>query len=128
MDDPVVVIDPCGRIVELNPAAERLVGQTSRAILGTEAARAFRGWPALADRLGHIGDHGDAVFELDSPDPVKAWAFDARLSRLGDGLRAAGWVLVLRDITAWKRTEAERARMLSAQAARAEAEAANRAK
>ena len=38
MDDAVVVIDPPGRIVNLNPAAERLIGKKSRELTGLEAA------------------------------------------------------------------------------------------
>ncbi len=81
-------------------------------------------------------------FELIGPDADGSSAFDARISRLdadpgglgslGDGgvglPAAAGWVLVLRDISASKRAEGERVRVLREQAARAEAEAANRAK
>ena len=125
MDDPVLVIDPEGRIVELNPAAERVAGRKAKGILGTEAARAFAGWPSLADRLSRIDE--EAAFELVGPDSQPPTVFDARISRLG-GSRGAGWVVVLRDIGTLRNAEAGRVRMLREQAARAEAEAANRAK
>ena len=55
-------------------------------------------------------------------------SFDVQISRLGDEDYPSGWVLVLRDITDHKHAGEERARMVREQAARAEAEAANRAK
>jgi signal transduction histidine kinase/ActR/RegA family two-component response regulator len=128
MNDPVVVIDPSGRIVAVNPAAERLTHRKSRALVGVQAARAFRAWPALADRLTRIDSNGEGALALDDPDPARISGFDARISRLGDLAQTAGWVLVLRDITELKRAEEGRVRMLKEQAARAEAEAANRAK
>jgi signal transduction histidine kinase/ActR/RegA family two-component response regulator len=136
MEDVVVVIDGHGRIVELNPAAERLIGRKPGKILGFEATRVFDRWPALAGRLARIGEQGEASFELIGPDPDDPSVFDARISRLGGALAAdghgrpsaAGWVLVLREISASKRAEEERVRALQDQAARAEAEAASRAK
>ena len=144
MDDAVFVIDRPGRIVELNPAAERLLGRKPHEVLGAEAVRVFDRWPGLAGRLDRIGEQGDGSFELIGPDPAGASVFDARISPLGGSPRGehpiglgedgctrsgtAGWVLVLRDIRASKRAEGERVRVLREQAARAEAEAANRSK
>jgi signal transduction histidine kinase/ActR/RegA family two-component response regulator len=145
MDDAVIVIDRHGRIVELNPAAGWLIGRKPRDLLGAEAARVFDQWPALAGRIDRIGEQGEASLELIGPAPDGCSVFDVRISRLGDdpdragrvdggdaGLaaraHAAGWVLVLRDISASKRAEGERVRALREQAARAEAEATNRAK
>ena len=51
MNDPVVVIDRWGRIVELNPAARPLVGRPYPEVLGADAARAFSHWGVLAERL-----------------------------------------------------------------------------
>ena len=127
VDDVVVVLDPRGRIVNLNPAAERLIGRKSREVTGVEAARAFNEWSALADRLGRVDSHEES-FELDGPDSAPASSFDVRISPLGDDVRPVGWVLVLRDITRLKYADQERVRMLREQAARAEAESANRAK
>jgi signal transduction histidine kinase/CheY-like chemotaxis protein len=70
----------------------------------------------------------EAAFEIDGPDPEKPCSFDARISRLGEDVRTAGWVLVLRDVSPQKRAALERDRMLREQAARAEAEATNIAK
>jgi PAS domain S-box-containing protein len=138
MDDPVVVIDPVGRVVEMNPAAQRLIGRKSHQVAGTEAASVLGQWTGLTDQVGHDAS-GQESFELNGQSRSMAASFDPRVSPLGDHADPVGWVLVLRDITRLKRaeeervsvlrrSEEERVRMLSEQAARAEAEAANRAK
>jgi signal transduction histidine kinase/ActR/RegA family two-component response regulator len=126
MNDPVVVFDRWARVVDLNPAASRLVGQASVQLLGREAPDAFSPWISLVERLKNFPE--EDAFEIDGPDPEKTTCFDARVSRLGEDIDPAGWVLVLRDVTPQKRAALERDRMLREQAARAEAEATNIAK
>ncbi len=128
MNDPVVVIDASGQLVELNEAAQRLSGRPLNELLGVEVARSFSRWPELVQRLKVMPEQGESSFELAGPEPDARAAFDARISRLGGQPELLGWVVVLRDITEHKRAEEERVRMLSERAARAEAEAANRAK
>ncbi len=128
MNDPVLVIDASGQLVELNEAAQRLSGRPLSELLGFSVAKSFARWAELVQRLEQMPDQGESSFELAGPEPETAAAFDARISRLGGEAELLGWVVVLRDITPHKRAEEERVRMLSEQAARAEAEAANRAK
>ncbi len=129
MNDPVLVIDASGQLVELNQAAQRLSGRPLNELLGIDVARSFSRWPELLQRLKVMPEQGESSFELAGPEPqATAAAFDARISRLGGHAELLGWVVVLRDITEHKRAEEERVRMLSERAARAEAEAANRAK
>jgi signal transduction histidine kinase/CheY-like chemotaxis protein len=128
MNDPVVVIDRWGRIVELNPAARPLAGRPYPEVLGAPAACVFSHWSILADRLAGIAEQDEASFELVGGDSARPSSFDAQISRLGGAGSPSGWVLVLRDITEHKRAVEERVRMLREQAARAEAETANRAK
>jgi PAS domain S-box-containing protein len=127
MDDPVAVVDPRGRIVELNPAAERLLGRNSRQVAGEEAEITFVQWRALAERLGQVQGHRTHLANVEA-DSALDLPFDPHLSPLGDGLHPSGWVLVLRDLSGLKRAEEERMRALRERAARAEAEAASRAK
>ncbi len=127
MDDLVVVIDPRGRIVNLNPAAERLIGRKSHEVTGVEAARAFGVWTGLANRLDRAEWHEES-FKLDGPESAPASLYDVRLSPLGGNHHPVAWLLVLRDSTEIKRAELARARLLREQATRVEAETANRAK
>ena len=129
MNDPVVVIDSWGRVVALNPAAQRLIGRPESAILGVEAATVFENWPALASRMRQLAGTPRREFRyrpLLGPDEVSV--YNARVSRLDQDEGSSGWVLVLREITELRRAERERAAMLSVQKAFAEADAANRAK
>jgi PAS domain S-box-containing protein len=128
MNDPVVVIDPWGRICDWNPAARNLAGQPRGELRGIEATRAFGHWPALAERLGRLTEEGEGTFEIDGPDPAEPTWFDSRASRLGEKSRHCGWVLVLRDITPHKRAELDRLKALEEEAARAEAESSSQAK
>ncbi len=121
MEDAVFVIDGLGRIVELNPAGERLLGRKASEVLGAEAARVFDPMAGAGRSPRAVGERGEGSFELIGPDPDDSTVLDARISRLGDsppgGLRddgdgdgegerdggrpdAFGWVLVLRDISA----------------------------
>ena len=93
-----------------------------------EVAGAFSRWPELANRLKALPEQGELSFELTGQEAGTFSAFDARISRLVGHGAILGWVLVLRDITEFKRAAEERVSMLSEQSARAEAEAANRAK
>ena len=115
MNDPVVVIDPSGRIVELNDVAHRLAGRPLNEVLGFEVAGAFSRWPELANRLKALPEQGELSFELSGPEAGTFSAFDARISRLVGHGAILGWVLVLRDITEYKRAAEERVRMLSEQ-------------
>jgi PAS domain S-box-containing protein len=128
MNDPVVMIDAYRRIVELNEAARRLSGRSASELIGFDAAKSFSSWPELARRLEVMPEQGESSFELSGPESAASAAFDARISRLGGKGELLGWVVVLRDISAHKRAGEERVRMLFEQSARAEAEAANRAK
>ena len=138
MDDPVAVIDLRGRIVEVNPAAERLIGRKSHEVVGVFASEAFGNLSELATRLNCVPAI-EQSFVSDRTSLARARSFDSRISPLGEDHRPSGWVLVLRDITDIKRAEEERivflhraeeerVLMLREQAARAEAEAAGQAK
>src|SRR5262249_43545961 len=99
MNDAVVVIDQLGRIAVLNSAAGRLMGRPVREVLGVRAALVFGDWAALAGRLERLEDQHGVSLEIDRSDPDSSSVYLASISRLGGGEGAAGWVLVLRDIT-----------------------------
>ena len=103
MNDPVVVIDPAGRIVELNEAARRLSGRPLSEIKGFDVPHTFIRWPELGERLLVMPEKTESSFELPGPQSEPSSAFDARISRLESQGELWGWVVVLRDITEHKR-------------------------
>jgi two-component sensor histidine kinase len=104
MSDGAVVLDGEGRVVEINPAARRILGLpegTAARDIGRAAAR----WPALA---GCFGSTTDAEEELMIAGPAGETWLETRMSILHDaGGRQAGRLVVLRDISKRKRAEEE---------------------
>jgi PAS domain S-box-containing protein len=116
MDQGWLVLDPGGRIADLNPAAEQLFGVAPRSAIGREAPDVLRGIAGL-----------DAIWRSDS---AVAHDADARAT-VGDPERhldvhvtpvlnlhgtLLGRVLLVRDVTALRRAEAlelERERALA---------------
>jgi PAS domain S-box-containing protein len=125
MREAVLVLDRLGRIIDLNPSAQRLLGRPAAEVLGADAGRAFGAWPALAARLE---GRAEGTFEVGGSGACADRCHEVSLARLVERGQAAGWVVVVRDISERKRAERERARLVEEQVARAEAEASGRAK
>jgi PAS domain S-box-containing protein len=129
ISDAVLVLDHEGTILRANRGAEHLLGESERALAGCALVEALRADLADAD----VTDLSDAVR---SREPVvhelpmrDRWLRIAVDPIPESGSSRATVVCVLSDITERKRGEQERARLLeSTELARAEAEAANRAK
>ncbi len=92
MLEAVIVVDPQGRIVEVNPAARSLLGPGVR--VSDPLNQALAQWPEL---LAFAGEPGERVAEL----PMGAVRmFEARRAMLSDGAaRASGRLFVIREIT-----------------------------
>ena len=86
MNDPVMVVDSGGRIVELNPAALRLVGRPLNRGTGCRGRRGrFITGPTLIAWLKKVtASDNESAFEIEGPDTEKPCSFDARISRLGE--------------------------------------------
>jgi signal transduction histidine kinase/CheY-like chemotaxis protein len=125
MRDAVIVLDPGIRIVDLNRAARELLDRPLNRIVAESATLAVHSWKELAKQLEDLAERS---VEIPGPDATVGAVFDLRISRLNDGDQLVGWVLVLRDVTERKQAEQERERTAGAEAARAVAEATNRAK
>jgi PAS domain S-box-containing protein len=107
MDQGWLVLDPVGRIADLNPAAERLFGVVARWAIGREASDALRGVVGL-DRLWR-GDRTHA----EGPD-VRVTAIgperelDVHVTPLLSPRGALlGRMLLVRDVTDLRRAEAQ---------------------
>ncbi|MBD2124261.1 histidine kinase N-terminal 7TM domain-containing protein [Trichocoleus sp. FACHB-262] len=119
MSDGVMVLDLQNRIVDLNPAAQQMIGWNAAAI-GQPAMRVLAQWPHLLQEYGNLLEaHTEISFGTGEDERC----FDLRISPLTDSYRRlTGRLIVWRDVTERKQAEAK------LQAAKEAAEAANRAK
>lgn len=103
MTDSVVVIDTQFRILDLNTAAQQLIGLTRAASVGQPAAGFIPLWSQVAHRLPRAGT---LRLEIESDDPLTVRFLDVQTSPLYErSNRLRGWLLVLRDISDRKRAE-----------------------
>jgi PAS domain S-box-containing protein len=110
MRDGMVVFDQRDLIVDINPAAQRLIGVTAPQAIGQPAGMVFKAWAHLIDRYAHASEMLDEVNlgTEQAPD----W-FELRLSPLHDTRKhPIGRVLVVRNISRRKAAE-ERLAQLS---------------
>jgi PAS domain S-box-containing protein len=133
-DFAMLLIDPQGRIVTWNVGAERLLGYSAAEAVGRNAAMIYPPADAAADlsrRMQQAAEFGRAANE--------SWYVRKAGSRFwGSGVMTAvhgadgeitGYVKVLRDETARKQAETDRAELLEREkTARQEAENATRSK
>lgn len=92
LSDPVAVIDPAGRVVDVNPAALKVLGVEADRVVGWSAAEALGPFvPTLSEGAG--SSHMALA-------PAGDRSFDCEVTPLRDHRgRHAGWTLVLHDIT-----------------------------
>jgi len=102
MSDGILVVDNEDMVVEMNPAASRLIGGPS-AVGGRPLAEVLAGAPALRKAMS---DRQETPVEVPvGPVDAVRW-LDVRASRLGDRRgKPSGWLIVLRDITGRKHIE-----------------------
>jgi PAS domain S-box-containing protein len=97
MSDAVIVLDAQNRIVDLNPAAQRLTGADA-------VGRPMQG--LLTDRPDLVEDYG-TVLRAQSEITLDERIYDLRISPLADRRgQISGRLVVLRDISERKQTEA----------------------
>jgi len=111
MSDSVLVLDRRNRIVDLNPAARRLLAVQPAAI-GQSQETVLAAWPELTGKLA-TPEHGDVEAEI----PWGAGGdrhLELHVCSLEDRHgQYAGRFAVLREVTARKRAEAERERLIT---------------
>ena len=102
MSDGMLVLDPQNRVVDINPAAEKLIGVDGRSAIGQLPEAVLSKWTGLADRYRDVLVAHAEVF-VDGTGYV-----ELRISPLYEqGGRFSGRLIVLRDITERKRAEQE---------------------
>ena len=103
MRDAVIVLGAQDRIVDLNPAAQQVIGHTAAEAIGQPAAQVLSGLPDLVERCRDVTE---AHSEIVLGEGEAQRTFDLRISPLHDRRsRLTGRLVVLRDITRHRRAE-----------------------
>ena len=117
MSDGVIVFDPQGRIVDINLAAQRIIGRTAAEIIGQPAAEIFTDQTELIEQYRDVAeahteitlwsDPTGSTFATATRDPEDVIRhFELQVSSLTDRSdRFVARVVVLHDITARKQAE-----------------------
>jgi diguanylate cyclase (GGDEF)-like protein/PAS domain S-box-containing protein len=104
MRDTVMVFDAQDRLIDLNPAAQRLTGLTVSQAVGQPANSILSAWPDLIERYCTLQETQGELVSCEAPDER---CFDFQLSSLNDHQgEPIGRLLVLRDVTGYKKAEA----------------------
>lgn len=112
MSDAVLVLDAQKHVIDLNPAAERLVGRSASQAVGQSAETVFARIPNL---LAHYQATNDLQSEVAISIGVGQQHYDVRISPLSDSQgEIVGRVVVMRNITRLKQAE-EAARKYAAE-------------
>src|SRR6266487_3780353 len=105
MSDAVIVLDEQNRIVDLNPAAQRLAVCTASKAVGQPFSQVFAAWPELVERYRDVTE-ADAEVVLGEGEALRY--FDLSISplyRRNGHFAVAGRLIVLNDITEHKQAE-----------------------
>lgn len=107
MADGVIVLDTQNRIVDVNPAAARIIGSLEADLIGQPAREVFAGLPELVARYHHVAELQETL-RLPGAAAETADYYDLRISPLRNRRgQSLGRLLLLRDVSQQKRAEAE---------------------
>ena len=103
MDDSVMVLDELNRVVDLNPAAQQIIGQSRWKWLGRPAIEVLSQWRDLIEKYRDANNvNSEITVKIDGVEHF----FDLRISPLiGKGDQFQGRIVVLRDITERKKMQ-----------------------
>ena len=103
MSDPVIVLDPRNRIVDINRAALTLIGKNSKEVIGRASNVAFAKWAFVVELLNHPAEQRR---EVSATSQGKALFFDINISHILNGRgELIGRIIVAHDITELKTLE-----------------------
>ncbi len=103
LSDGIIVLDSRNRVVDLNPAAEEMIGVSAGEAIGQRGMHVLAAWPQLVDKYRERKHAHDEIL-VERQGEVRA--YDLRISplRRGGG-RIEGRLVGLRDITERKLAE-----------------------
>ncbi|HLX41041.1 MAG TPA: histidine kinase N-terminal 7TM domain-containing protein, partial [Ktedonobacteraceae bacterium] len=111
MKEAVIVLDAQNRIVDLNPAARRLVKSKAVHVIGQQFSQVFSPWPELVERCRNVGEADqEVIVEKHERESKEYYSFGLRISPLyhrNGRFAVTGRLIVLSDITG--RVQAESA-------------------
>src|SRR5271166_626025 len=115
MLDAIIVLDAWGRIAGVNRAALRLIGRVDKDIVGLKGD-VIPSWLRIPEHLSRLERAPELSYRLgaDSRDPGST--YDVRVSRFPH-CSVPGWLVIIRDISAQSREEAERTARIAAEQA-----------
>jgi signal transduction histidine kinase len=102
MREGVLVLDPQGRVVSLNPAAERILGAPSGRLRGQPAKRLL---PAYPDRQQNDTEDPEIELSLGEGPAIRHYTVEASILKDWRDL-VIGRLLLLHDVTAQKQAQA----------------------
>jgi PAS domain S-box-containing protein len=103
LNDAVIVLDAQDRVVDMNPAAQQIIGQPLKSILGRPAGEVFIVPPDLVQPDTRSTEHRQEIIVGAGEDQR---FLDLRISSLRDERgRVTGRLIVLHDITELRRSE-----------------------
>lgn len=99
----MIVLNPLNRIVDINPAAEKLIGKPAAEIVGQPAPHALAGKPDLAEQVEKVM-HGNAEIVMGEDNTNRC--YELNVSPVWDQRgRVTGRLVLLHDISERKRAE-----------------------
>jgi PAS domain S-box-containing protein len=103
MPDAIILLDRRERVIEWNRAAQRIVGASPTELVGKSLSELFAGCDLRpASSSGDSAAHSEVTLG----EGARRRDYESRLSPLRDRRgRTAGWLLLLRDVTGFKRAE-----------------------
>ncbi len=103
LSDGVIALDTQDRIVDLNPAAQSIIGYTAAEAIGQPVALVLASWSDLIERHSDVTEVREEMVVAE--DETRRW-YDLRVSPLVDQRgHLTGRLVVLRDITERKQAE-----------------------